>query len=62
MSAEFSRRGAWVVRDVFLPNNSYLDFSFAVEAAESVEDLPDWAREALLDAEARIGVSPYAYN
>lgn len=59
MSAELSRRGAWVVRNVFLPNNSYLDFSFAVEAAGSLEDLPDWAQKALLDAEARIGISPY---
>jgi hypothetical protein len=59
VSAELSRRGAWVMRELTLVNQTYLDFAFTLDAAENIEDLPDWAREALLNAEAIVGKSPF---
>lgn len=59
MSAELSRRGAYVMRAVVLREQSFLDFSFALDAAADFDELPDWARQALLNAEQRVGVSPF---
>lgn len=59
MSAELSRRGAWVMRELTLIDQTYLDFAFTLDAAQNIEDLPDWALQALLNAEAILGKSPF---
>lgn len=52
MSPELSRRAACAVNMANTPLQDRLRLAEAVDAAETFEDLPDWARKIITDAEA----------